>query len=410
MLAIRCVWPGDHEVDRRPRQAFDDAADAAVPRRARRVADRVGADRRALVDDHDLDVDALAAQVVGLALDALGLVEEQQARGVARGDQLRRLLGRGADHADPDAVDLEHVGRLDPGRLLVGGLLDDVRAQEREVRPRLVLEDARDAVVELVVAEARGVEPPRVLDVDRRDVLQQRRDRRRRADVVTRREQQRGLRQRLGLLVEHRRELARAAHRAGEAVVVGRRRLRELTVEVVQAHDRDRRVAVALLEDVAPHDALGVLRLGDPEQERDRRREVDRADVVGLAALDRRAAGEERGAHVRVGLEVLHVRHVAVLAEERRAGDQRAGRLGVELVRRVGERDDVTRAGRVRHVGRRVLAVRDVARLGLGVGAVDDLPALGLAVAGPVVGVLEREERGLDLVDGRRFLGWPGSA
>jgi hypothetical protein len=53
-----------------------------------------------------------------------------------------------------------------------------------------VLEDAVDAVVELVVAEARGVEPPRVLHVDRRSVLQQRRVRRRRADIVARGEQQ----------------------------------------------------------------------------------------------------------------------------------------------------------------------------------------------------------------------------
>ncbi len=118
------------------------------------------------------------------------------------------------------------------------------------------------------------------------------------------------------------------------------------------------------------------------------------ADHVGA---HRSAAGDERGAHVDVGCQVLHVGHVAVLAEEGRAGHQRAGRGGVELVGRVGEHDQVARARRVRHVGGAARAIGDVARLGLGVRAVDHLPALRLAVAGPVVRVAQRQEGGLDL-------------
>ena len=117
------------------------------------------------------------------------------------------------------------------------------------------------------------------------------------------------------------------------------------------------------------------------------------------------AAGEERRPHVDVGGQVLDVRHVAVLAEEVRRRDQRAGRLGVELVRRVGEDDQVAGPGRVRHVGRAVRPVRDVARLGLGEGAVDHLPALGLAVVRPVVGVGQAEVRGLDRGHGRGDVG-----
>ena len=103
--------------------------------------------------------------------------------------------------------------------------------------------------------------------------------------------------------------------------------------------------------------------------------------------------------------QVLHVRHVAVLAEEVRGRDQRARRRGVELVRRVGEDDQVTGPGRVRHVGGRAGPVRDVPGLGLGEGPVDHLPALGLAVVVPVVGVGQAEERGLDRGDRRRLVG-----
>ena len=90
-----------------------------------------------------------------------------------------------------------------------------------------------------------------------------------------------------------------------------------------------------------------------------------------------------------------------MLPEERRPGDQRARGGGVELVRRRGEHDEVAGPCRVRHVGRRVGPVRDVAGLGLRERTVDHRPALRNAVAGPVVGVLQPEERRLDLSDCR---------
>ena len=48
----------------------------------------------------------------------------------------------------------------------------------------LVRQQTRHAEVELMVAVGRGIEPPQVLDVDRRHVLEERRVRRRGADVV----------------------------------------------------------------------------------------------------------------------------------------------------------------------------------------------------------------------------------
>ena len=62
--------------------------------------------------------------------------------------------------------------------------------------------------------------------------------------------------------------------------------------------------------------------------------------------------------------EVLDVRHVAVLAEEVGRRDERARRLGIELVRRVGEGDEVAGPRRVGHVGRAARPVGDVAGLG----------------------------------------------
>ena len=134
-------------------------------------------------------------------------------RGAGR-DQLGRLLEPGADHADLDAVDLEHLRRRDPVGRLAGGRLDDVGCQEREVGPRLLLEQPRDAVVELVVAVGRRVQAPGVLDVDRRHVLaagrssaaMRRRCRHRPGSARARQGRQ--------LLVEHRGEVRRAADRA----------------------------------------------------------------------------------------------------------------------------------------------------------------------------------------------------
>ena len=145
----------------------------------------VAAGRGALVDDHDLDVDALVLQADGLGVDPRSLVEEREARGGAGRDELGGLLELGADDADLDAVDGEHGrGPVEPRRDLAGRGLDHVRREEREVRPRDVVLEAFDAVVELVVAERRGVEAPRVLDVDRRGVVEQAGVGRAGADVV----------------------------------------------------------------------------------------------------------------------------------------------------------------------------------------------------------------------------------
>ena len=107
-----------------------------------------------------------------------------------------------------------------------------------------------DAVVELVVAERRGVEAPRVLHVDGRLVVEKPRVRRRGADVVTGRQQQAGTWERRELLVEHRCELRRPADGDVAAVDQRRRRL-ELSVEVGERHDRDRLHRGGALGDLA---------------------------------------------------------------------------------------------------------------------------------------------------------------
>ena len=356
------------------------------------------------MDHHDLDFDPSPAQLLRLELEALGLVEEQQALGGAGADELGRRPDDRTEDTDPDAVDVEDLrGAVQPVGRLAGRLVDDVGGEEREVGAVLMGLESLDAEVELVIAKARGVEPPGVLHVDRRHVVEQGRVRRGRADVVAGRQQQGLPRQRRCLLVEHRRQLARAAD--GDGAQVDRRRgLIELAVEVIEPDDRQRPEPVAAPEQVEPHDALAVLRRRDVEEERRRRGEVDAAHVLGHSSVDRVAAGEERRPHVGVAGEVLDVGHVAVLAEERREGDERARRGRVELVRRRREDDEIAGPGRVGHVSRAVRAVGDGARLGLGEGAVDDFPTLRPSVVGPVVGVGQSEECGLDLGDRRRLV------
>ena len=202
-----------------------------------------------------------------------------------------------------------------------------------------------DAVVELVVAVGRGVEPPGVLDVDRRHVVEQPGVRGRGPDVVATGQDEPRAGQRGELLVEHRGQERRAADRDVDVVVPDDRRRVELTVEVVEADDGDRLDRVAALEQLGQHPALALLGLGDAEDVGQRGCEVDRPRG-DLALGDAGAAGEEGRPHVDGRAEVLDVRHVAVLAEEVGRGDQRARRLGVELVRRVGEHDEVARPGR----------------------------------------------------------------
>ena len=307
--------------------------------------------------------------------------------------ELGRRLDGGADDPDAHAVDDRDRRTVEPVRGLAGGRLDDVRREEREVGPFLMLEDALQPEVELVVAVRRGIHAPGVLDVDRRRVVEQRRVRRRRADVVTGGHEHALVAQQGGFLVEHRRQRGGAADADVEPVLQRRRRI-QLAMEVGQPDHVDRPVATAVLQQRQQHLTLAVLRHRHAEQERRRRRQIDAAHGLARdATTDRRTVGEERRPHVRVARRVVDVGHVAVLTEERGPGDQRAGRGGVELVRRRGEHDEVARARRVGHVRRAARTVGDEAGRGLGERPVDDVEALRLPVAGPVVGILEGDRR-----------------
>ena len=240
----RCVWPAITRSTVVSCSA-DDVDDRALPRLGRVAVDRVGAEHGALVDDHDLHPHAAAR---GAARTRAGCARASSRKsrpcGGVGAHELRRRAHRRADHADADAVDAEDRRRLQPvGCLPVASSTMLAERNGKSARAWWA-QDPLHAEVELVVAEARGVQPPRVLDVDRRPVLEQRGVRRRRADVVARREQQRPAGQRRGLLVEHRRQLRRAADGHVEPVDRRRRRL-ELAVEVVQPDDRQRRVAAA---------------------------------------------------------------------------------------------------------------------------------------------------------------------
>ena len=162
-------------------------------------------------------------------------------------------------------------------------------------------------------------------------------------------------------------------------------------MEVGQADDRDRRDAGAVLDHVEEDAALAVLGLGHAEEVRQRWSEVDRARGDGGLA-DARAAGQEGGPHVHVGRQILDTRQVAVLAKEVRRRNERARRLRVELVRRIGEDDEIARSSGMGHVCGLAVTDRDAARLGLGEDLVDHLPAFGLAVVRPVVGIGQAEE------------------
>ena len=85
-----------------------------------------------------------------------------------------------------------------------------------------------------------------------------------------------------------------------------------------------------------------------------------------------------------------------MLSEEVGQRDERARRGRVELVGRVREGDDIAGPSRVGHVGGRVRTVGNESRLRLREDAIDDGPALGRAVAGPVVRIGESFESGLD--------------
>ena len=101
-------------------------------------------------------------------------------------------------------------------------------------------EQPGDAIVELVVAVGGGLQAPGVLHVDGGHILQQAGVGRRSADVVARGEQEGGPGELGRFLVEHRRQLRRAADRH-VAAIDRQRGLVELAVEVGQADDGHQR-------------------------------------------------------------------------------------------------------------------------------------------------------------------------
>ena len=263
------------------------------------AVDRVGAEHGALVDDHDLHPTPAGAGAPTRARSApprrgrSGRPSRPRARARASFAPWRRSRRRARRRP-----------RTRPSRRSQSGASPVaastmLRRQEREFGPLLVAEQPLNAEVELVVAEARRVQPPGVLHVDGGHVVQQRRVGRRGADVVAGRQQQRVPGQR------------RAPPRRTASPAAARRRRGTLSPSrsVVVGSSwpwksfsatMDSGVYRAAPQHIAPHGALAVLRRGDAEQEGRRRREVDAAHAARLAAADRATAGEKRGAHVRV--------------------------------------------------------------------------------------------------------------
>src|SRR5215204_4861466 len=114
-------------------------------------------------------------------------------------------------------------------------------------------------------------------------------------------------------------------------VVGGLRQRHELAVVVADVEDRGLLEAVGVLDQVVEDPPAGVLRAGDVHQERERRRDVDRAQVVDVLLLDQRPAYDEGRVHVDVVLQVDHVRQVAVLSEEAGRSDRQSGGRCVRL-------------------------------------------------------------------------------
>ena len=148
-----------------------------------------------------------------------------------------------------------------------------------------------------MVAEAVGREAHQVHELDRRRVPEERGDRRRRADGVAcghREVVVPGLR---AIDVEPRLQERRAADRerrvdrsAAGQVVGGLGQRDELAVVVGDVEDRDLLVLPRRLREVVEDLAARILRAGDVHQERDRRRDVDRADVRDRVLLLNRQA------------------------------------------------------------------------------------------------------------------------
>ena len=287
------------------------------------------------------------AQPLGLGLDPSAPRRRNVSPAVAPArDQLGRVLQLDADHADLHAVDGEDRACPAPSRGSAGRRLDDVGAPGTGSWPA-------------PGAAAAGRRRSRTRGCRRTWRPGPRRSRRRwpacpragrssagEAPTLSPEARRSAVAGQLrGLLVEHRRQLRRAADRhvrcRRSVSVVGSswpwKSVRPTIETSVQ------RLA-ALERRPGSTRALAVLRLGDAQQVRDASapgRSCAGRSTVALG--DAVAAGDERRAHVDVGGQVLHVRHVAVLAEEGRAGDQRAR----ASPRRTGT------AGRRRRPGRR---------------------------------------------------------
>ena len=237
----------------------------------------VGAESRALVDHDDLHPDPLFPQPLGLRVDPLGFVEEQQAGSVARGDQFGSGSHISTDHPDFDAVDVEHLRRLDPVRRLAGDLVDDVGRRGRGSWP----EPAAPAVVRCR-SRTRGCRSS-----SRRDP---RRSRRRwsacpRA-MPSSAARHRRCRRTPGAAVSPEGLAASSSNIVAscpappdadvDSVDRCRRRI-ELSVEVGEADHRQRRESVTVPQSFQQHAALAVLRHRNSEHEGDGGREVDAA-------------------------------------------------------------------------------------------------------------------------------------
>ena len=261
-----------------------------------------------------------------LPLDPLRLVEEREPLGGAGAHELRRRPHGRADDADPHAVDAEDLRRLHPRRRArrspprrcsstgtgsrpapgAGG------SARRRSRTRGCRRTWRPGPTR---SRRRSPACPRAAPSS----AARRRRCRRAASSSVRPGSAAASSSNIVASCAAPPTVDRAARRSCAVVGV------ELTVEVVQPDDRERRVLVAVARAGRAARRPGsarapARRAGTPPSARGRCCARPRTVPRSIAL----AAGEERRPHVRVAREVLHVRHVAVLAEERRARDQRA--------------------------------------------------------------------------------------
>ena len=334
-------------------------------------------EHRALVDDHDLHLDAAAPEHPRLPGDALRLVEEDEPRGGIGADELRRRPDRGTDHADAHAVDPEHGRAVEPVRRLTGGLVDDVRREEREVGPLDVLEQPLAGR-----SRTRGCRAPWRPCPTRSRRRSPACPRAAPSSAATHRRCHRPTAAASGPAgrTPPRRTSSRAAARRRRVTLrpsIERRRLLELTVEVVQPDDRQRLVLPAPVEQVAPHDALAVAaararRAGTPPsgrgrccaRPRRRRARWPRRRRGTSRACSCCSSGPAGPARSRAGRRTPSARSACPASPHRTGTAAPRTRRG----RRCASGAPCRRRPR--------RAVRDVARLGLREGAVDHLPAL----------------------------------